>query len=100
MATYMELFDLGSDSGIRNKVAVACMVAAKTIADEEDITPNHVNRLLWAAQVFANPLGEAKRMYPVILATNKDATVATIQSASDATIQTAVDDHVDLFATG
>ena len=100
MATYTELFDLKNNSALRNRVLVACAIAAETIMAEDGGTTNHANRLVWAAGVFASPKGEAERMYWALLAANKDTTVANIEGATDAAIQSAVDDHVDLFATG
>lgn len=100
MATYEEIHALRTDSALRNRVLVACIISAEVIMAEDDTTPNHVNRLPWAAKVFASPATEASRMYWAVLAANKDATVAQIQSATDSAIQTNVDDHVDLFATG
>lgn len=100
MATYAELYGLKNDSALRNRVLTACVIAAEAVMNEVDTTPNHANRLIWAAAVFAGPVSEANRMFMAVLAANKDVTVAQIQSASDAAIQTNVDDHVDLFATG
>ena len=100
MATYEELYGLRNDSGLRNRVVVACIISAEGIMSEDGGTPNHANRLIWAAAVFASPTQEAERMYWAVLAANKDATIAQIQSATDAAIQTNVDAHVDLFAIG
>ena len=100
MATYEELYGLRTDSALRNRVTTACIIAAETVMLELDTVDNHVNRLLWAKAVFANPSGEAKRMFMAILAANESATVVVIQSATDAAIQTNVDDHIDLFADG
>lgn len=100
MATYQELYGLHNDSTLKNKVVAACIIAAETVMAEIDTTPNHADRLLWAAAVFASPQIEASRMYWAVLAANKDAPVAAIRSASDGAIQTNVDAHVDLFATG
>jgi len=100
MATYNELYTLTADSALRNRVRVAVIVAAQTIRGEDGGTPNHANRLLWAAAAMANPAGEAQRMFHAVLAANKDSTVEQISGASDAAIQTAVDNVVDLFATG
>lgn len=100
MATYAELYGLRNDSALKNKIVVACIVAAEAIRNESDTIPNHANRLIWAAAVFANPIGEADRMYWQLLAANKDQTVAQIQGAPDAAIQSATDAAVDLFATG
>lgn len=100
MATYAELRELWSNSTLRNQVEVACWVAAEAIRTEVDTTDNHVNRLLWAAAVFASPVSHAKLMLGALLAANKDLTVAAILGAEDSAIQTRVDAAVDLFATG
>ena len=49
MATYTELYDLHNYTDLINKVAVACVVAAEVVHDEDPGTTNHANRLLWAA---------------------------------------------------
>ena len=100
MATYNEIYRLHNESELINKVTVACIVAAETIMGEVDTTPNHENRLTWAASVFGNPKNEAERMYWAILAANVDLTVIQITGATDSAIQTQVNAHVDLFATG
>lgn len=100
MATYAELYSLRNDSALRNKVAIAVVVAAETIMNEDGGTANHANRLLWASAVFASPTAEAERMFMAVLAANKDLTTAQIEAATDGAIQTTVDIHVDLFATG
>lgn len=101
MATYVELYGLAqTDSVLRQKVTVACIVAAEAIMAEDAGTANHANRLIWAQSVFANPTTEAIRMTFAALAANNAATVAQIQSATDAAIQTIVNSHINLFATG
>lgn len=100
MATYAELFDLRTDSALKNRVIAAVIIAAETVMNELDAVPNHANRLIWAKGVFANPGTESDRMFMAVLAANSDASVAQIQGASDAAIQTNVDDHIDLFADG
>lgn len=100
MATYAELFGLRSEDAIRNRIAVACVVAANGIRLEDAGTANHANRLTWAAAVFADPEAEAERMLWAVLAQNASATVAQILSASDAEVQVAVDAAVNVFATG
>ena len=100
MATYIELFNLRDDSDLRNKTAVAVVVAAEQVRLEADTTPNHANRLLWSKAVFENPIEEATRMLWVLLAGNKSLTVAQIKGASDIAMQTKVDAAVDLFAVG
>ena len=100
MATYVELFNLRNDSELRNRIAVACVVAAETIRTEDDQTPNHADRLGWSAAVLLDPVRQAERMLWLLLALNKDATVEQIREVSDSTIQSAVDSAVNLFATG
>jgi len=100
MADYDELYGLWYESGLKNRVMVAVVVAAQTIQDEVPKTPNHTNRLVWAQQTFQNPASSAESIFYVILAINKDKTVETILGISDTSIQTAVDNAVDIFATG
>ena len=100
MATYKELRDLFSHDALRNKVEVACVVAAEAIRAEDAGTPNHANRLIWARRAFQNPATIRDTMLMTLLAANKDAAVEIIASATDAVIQGRVDAAVDLFADG
>lgn len=100
MAIYKELYNQQYNSELKNRVRIACIIAAETIMGEDGGTNNHANRLIWASSVFTSSKSEANRMYMAVIAANKDATIEQISSASDEAIQTNVDDHVDLFATG
>ena len=100
MATYAELFDLRTNSELRNRIQVACIVAAETIRGEDSGTENHANRLLWAVEAFRNPKANSERMLWALLAAFKDQAVGVIANPTDAQIQEAVDAAVDLFATG
>ena len=101
MATYSELYRLaGEDSVLRQRVTVACVIAAETIRNELPATTNHANRLIWAAKVFADPVIESQRMLWAALAANAAATVAAIQGVTDANLQTIVNNAVNTFATG
>lgn len=97
MATYSELFGLQSSGDLRNRVAVAVIVAADAIRTETPPT-NSTQRLAWAEQAFLNPVGKSEQVLWAVLAANKDATVANIESASDAALQTNVDAVVDVLA--
>jgi hypothetical protein len=97
MATYAELFNLRSDSALRNKIAVACCVASEAIRVEDSGTANHAGRLTWARGVFADPNRESERMLMAVLAQNRTFTVAEITGAADADIQTAVNNAVNVF---
>lgn len=100
MATYTELFDLQRNDALRNRVTVACTIAAETIRAENPATANHANRLKWAKGVFENPGGEGAKMLMALLASNNALTVAQITNATDAAIQTGVNTAVDVFAQG
>ena len=100
MATYTELFGIIHDSALRNKITVAVGVAADAIWDEDPETENHVNRLLWAAQVFTDPVSMARRIMWAVIIANRAQSVGNIQGADDSTIQANVDAIVNLFATG
>lgn len=100
MATYTELFGLRANDALRNRITVACIIAAEAVRVENESTANHANRLLWAKSVFANPLAESDRMLWAVLAQNAAITLAQITGATDAQIQTAVNNAVNVFATG
>ena len=100
MATYEELFGLNNNSALKNRVRVACIIAAETVMQELATVPNHVNRMLWAKSVFASPATEADHMFMAVVAANAGLEVEQITCASDEGIQSAVNDHVDLFADG
>jgi hypothetical protein len=100
MATYSELRALFSDGDLRNKVEVACIVAAEAINVEGTGATNHTNRLLWAKSTWSNPRGASLRMLMALLAANKDAAVANITGATDVQIQAKVDAAIDVFADG
>lgn len=100
MATYLELYDLRTNSALRNRIAIACMVAAEAIRVENVAVTNHANRMIWAKAVFSNPDQAAERMLMALLAQNNALSVATITGATDAQIQTIVASAVDVFATG
>lgn len=100
MATYAELRGLFGHNELKNKVEVACIVAAETIRGEDPGVANHTNRLLWAKAAFASPRNVAGQMVKALLAANKDAATTAITGATDAAIQTKVDAAIDLFADG
>lgn len=100
MATYQELYDLYSNAALRNRVSVACVVAADAIRQEDAGVANHAARLAWAKQVFIAPDATAESMLKAVLAANKALSVAQITGAADAALQTAVSNAVNIFATG
>lgn len=97
MATYAELLSASEDPTLRNKVRVACVIAAEKVRVEATSAPNHALRLVWAKSVYAAPESVTQRMFWAVLAQNQAATLAAILAATDATVQTAVDAAVDVF---
>ena len=100
MATYTELRQLFSDDDLKNRVEVACIVAAESIRVEDVGVQNHVNRIVWAKAAFSAPGSVRSEMLMALLAANKESTVAAIQTATDAVLQARVDAAIDIFATG
>ena len=97
MATYIEITALINDSTLRQKIAVACIVAAENIRTEDAGTANHTNRLAWARRVYNSPTGVADEMIPSVIVQNRALTAAQITAATDTGIQTAVDAAVAAF---
>ena len=95
MASYSEIYNLFSEKAFRNKVRVACIIAAETIRTED---PPSATRLAWAKATFEDPLNAADKMRMAVLAANNALPVATILAATDAQIQAKVDAAIDVFA--
>lgn len=98
MATYAELLQASEDATLRNKVRVACVIAAEKVRTEATGVTNHAARLAWAKTVYGSPESVTQRMLWAVLAQNQAATLGAILGASDGTVQTAVDAAVDVFA--
>ena len=97
MATYLDLFGLGSDSDLQDKIVVAVIKKAQTLLDVGTPTTDQVT---WASGAIDNPSGKAKSLLQYVLAANSGMTVAQIQGASDAAIQSNVDSAVDALIAG
>lgn len=97
MATYTELFDMRSDSNLRNRVAVAACVKAQSLLALAAPTAKQVQ---WAVAAIADPIGVANDLLNYVLAANKSATVAQIQTVTDTSLQTAVDAAADKILGG
>lgn len=102
--TLLMVFTLRNNSTLKAAAIGACMVAAEAIRNEPDITPNSINRVIWANR---QPEVNAEQMMPV-LAMN-----STVQSKwearmqqeeatryDDGDIQFIVNSNIDRFATG
>jgi hypothetical protein len=95
MATYLELYALRSDANLTQKLSTAILVACNTVRLESNQTPFHKNRVAWAQQAIHNPEMFANKALGLLLAQNKDLTVAQINAVSDSNLQTAVNDLVN-----
>jgi hypothetical protein len=98
MATHTELFELYSDSALRNKVEIALILVADAIRGEDPATANHAGRLAWAREVFRNPQTWLMPMFRLLLAANQSAEAGRISGVSDAVITSKVAEAVDFFA--
>lgn len=90
MATYQELFALQVNDVLREKVAVAAVIAAQAKLAG---TPT-ASEAAWAVKVIENPTEEAKKVLRLVLAANESLDVGVISAASDAAVQLAVDNVV------
>ena len=95
MATYQELMDCSNDSGLRQRMAVACVIAAEAIRTNGSVTATQLN---WARSVYSNPGEVADKMMWPVLAQNAAAAKALILGATDAALLTAVNAAVAVFA--
>jgi hypothetical protein len=101
MATYLELYNIATtNSDLKNKVIVACLIAANNIRNELDTVPNHANRLIWAKETLENPQRAGDIIFPAVIAQNSGSTATQINTATDNAIQIAVNNTIDLVATG
>lgn len=98
MATYAEILVASENATLNNQVRVAISVAADKIRTAASPPANQAKRLKWAAQAITNPDAITPVMVRVVLAQNRNLTLAQITSATDSAIQNAVDAGVDLFA--
>lgn len=97
MATYSEIFDLNSNSALRNRISVAVTVKAKDYI--KGATPSS-NQLTWAKQALSFPEVEAEKLLRFMLADNNGLTTTQIQNATDSSIQTGVNTAVDALVGG
>lgn len=97
---YTDVLVAATDPILNQKVRVACIVSAEAVRTEVAGTTNHVNRLLWAKAVFADPVLQGNKMIWAVLAQNVAVTLAVVLAASDGAVQTAVNNAVDVLANG
>lgn len=97
MATYKEIYDLRSNSDLRNKIAVAVLVKAQALLD---LTTPTAKQVTWAKDAIGNPDAVAATLLNYLLAKNVALTTAQISAATDAAIQSAVNPVVDAIISG
>lgn len=90
MASYTELRNLFADDALRNRVTVACVIAANA---QLSGTPTTAQQK-FAELVFSNPDAMGAKVLMAVLAANAGATVTQINNATDAVIQAQVNSVV------
>jgi hypothetical protein len=98
MASYEEIYNLRQEVGFSNRIQSAIADVANDVRQEDSGTPNHANRLVWAANAMRWPAEHVDGVVSGVLIANKAASVNAILSADDADLKTAVAALVDLFA--
>lgn len=96
MATYLELRGLFSDGDLANKVVMATVIEAQTIAERISPVPTTAEKA-WIEAVFESPVTQGGKVLMAVLAANKSTSVAGIQGASDSVIQTNVSNIVPIL---
>lgn len=86
MASYLELRNLFNDGDLMSRVEVAVMVKAQAM-----IAGATAAEKAWIADAILNSKRTANDVLKLVLAQNKDNSVAQIQGANDAVLQGAVD---------
>ena len=100
MATYYEILSATENAALSRKIRVAVMVAADKIRAEPAVTVNHIYRLRWAQDAFADPDAQTRQFISTVLVQNRAAPIAQILTMGDDSVQQAVDLAIDVFATG
>jgi hypothetical protein len=87
MATLAEIRNLFNDDNLRNRVAVACVIAIDNILETGTATASQKK---FALECYTNPDEIAKKVMMAVLANNKGKTVAEILALTDNAIQNRV----------
>ena len=101
MATYDELLTIATSSGsatLLPRIKVAAQMMAGKIVTEPGATANHVQRLAWARQTFADADAAGKALIWPVLFQAKAFTKAQIEQADESLIQPYVDAAVTALA--
>jgi hypothetical protein len=109
MATYAEVNSIWTDTtpgsqALREKVGIACLVAADIIISGEDSTDppwatgGHDQRIKWVHRLLGNYEMTAREIFGLVIASNVSFTQAQILGASDAAIQSSVNASIDSLA--
>ncbi len=98
MLTGEQLLGLATSSGWLNRIAVACWTVAEEIRNEDAETPNHANRIAWAAstwgQLASGPIAAA------VATRYKDVATGDGSNVTEQQILVGIRDVVNTFATG
>lgn len=102
----LDQYNLSQNQPLRTAVAGACMKASFDIRGEDPQTPNHANRLIWAAR---SPMFNAEQMMTVVdldgflQMTWEERTAQNLPEPDrfiDQNVTDVVNGYIDNFATG
>ncbi len=98
MANYLEIANALKTSGtLHSRVMVALIIAADGIRAKGAATTAEQK---WATAVIANPNGYAPQALALVLAQNRNLSIAQIEGGADSALQNAVDNAVPMLVAG
>lgn len=105
MSLYDDCYELRFKTVVlKNRVIVACAKAATDILNEDPLTENHANRVIWAQEVLRNAPAKAEEMLWGVVANAAVRTAylppADPLQADDNVAQNAVNGLINSFAIG
>ena len=95
--TYLELYEARLDDELRNRVTTATTVAVETLMAKATPTADEWK---YAISVSQAPRRYSLEVLAILLARDKDTSLAALKAATDAQIQTRADGIVDEMVLG
>ena len=97
--TYQQRSAAARDGAFQDRVTVGAVKLANFVsASEPAETPNHANRVAFAAQVLASPRSYAERLALGVITASVADDIETTDDLSDAEIQSALETIWDAYA--
>ena len=100
MLTDEQLSGLIGSSDLQPQIMGSVLAVAKIVENEDPDTPNHVNRLKWAASAMGSPTAAALKMRGSVLARYQATLGPPPYTLTDEQIRAAITESVDTFADG